>query len=812
MAIFNIPALRLMRRSCPSSWLRLVMVLLLGYLATPTHAQAPDSVAAIVRQLQRHGQQTLVEKLFVHLDRPVYAARETMWLKLYAVDGTFHKPLNMSKVAYVEVLNGLNQPVLQAQLALRDGFGQGSLSLPATLPTGRYTLRAYTSWMKNFDPAFYFQTTVAIVNTFAASGAAPVDAPAPALDVQFFPEGGQLVQGLPSRVAFRVADATGRGQVATGTVHDGQGRAVATLHTLRAGLGSFVFTPAPGATYTAEIRLTSGRNIRQTLPAAGASGYVLQLAEAGPTQLRLRVLTKGLGPEAATLALVGHSGQRIATAQTARLGAQGEAGFLIEKAALLAGISHFTVFNSRRQPVAERLYFRRPRPLPLALTAAQARYGPREKVTLRLTLPSTAPATASLAVYQLDSLTAAAPAPADISSFFSLTSDLKGTIEDAGSYLRDSSQTGQEAADNLMLTHGWSRFRWTEVLAARPPELPFPPELGGPLVRGQVLTAAGAPAPGITTYLAVPGRAARFYTATSGSDGVVQFEPKNWAGSQTLTLQTDWRRDSTYQLALLPPYSARYAPAPAAPLVLTPALSPDLTRRHVQAQLQATYYGRYQRYTRPTADTVAFYGRPQTTYNLDDFTRFKVLEEVLREYVQGVFVRVRKDGFHLPMLDQENNSTFEADPLVLLDGVPMFNLNKLMAFDPLRIRRVGVFPRRYFYGPHTYEGLLSFSTYEGDLQGFPLDPRALLEEYEAVQGQREFFAPRYDSPQTASSLPDRRNLLHWQPNLMLAPGTTQELTFYTSDQAGRYQVVLQGLAADGQCGSSTTVFEVKPAL
>jgi hypothetical protein len=768
----------------------------------------------IVRQLRHYGQQALVEKLYVHLDRPTYAARETMWLKLYAVDGTFHKPLPMSKVAYVEVLNSLYQPVLQTQIELRDATGQGALDLPATLPTGRYLVRAYTSWMQNFDPEFYFQTPVTIINTFAASGPAPVAA-APRYDVQFFPEGGQLVQGLPSRVAFRVVDEGGRGQAVAGTVRDAQGRAIASLRTLRFGLGSFAFTPTVGgAAYTVDLQLATGQKLTYKLPAAAAQGYVLQLTEASPAQLRLRVRASGPAFGAGSLALVAHSGQHVAAAQVSHLNAQGEAEFLLAKSAFLAGISHLTVFDSRRQPVGERLYFRRPRPLPLTVATAQAQYGPRAKVTVRLALPpGAAPTKASLAVYQLDSLTTATPPPADISTFLNLTADLKGTIEDPGYYLRDSSQVGQEALDNLLLTHGWSRFRWPDVLAGRAPALPYPPELSGPLVRGRVLTAAGAPAPGITAYLAAPSRAARFYTATSRPDGVVQFEPKDWYGTQTLTLQTDWRRDSTYQFALLSPYSARYAALPLPAPVLTPAFTPALTRRHVQAQLQNTYFGRYRQVALPPRDTVAFYGNPPAQYRLDDYTRFKVLEEVLREYVQGVYLRPRKDGMHVLLGDQLHHTLFQDDPLVLLDGVPLFNLNKLMAFDPLRIERVAVSTNRYFYGAQTYDGLLSFTTYKGDLQDFPLDPRTLLEEYEGLQGQREFFAPRYETtPQQQSPLPDQRHLLHWQPAIVLTSAEAHQEIFYTSDQVGAYRVVVQGLAADGQAGSSSTTFDVKPTL
>ena len=98
-------------------------------------------------------------------------------------------------------------------------------------------------------------------------------------------------------------------------------------------------------------------------------------------------------------------------------------------------------------------------------------------------------------------------------------------------------------------------------------------------------------------------------------------------------------------------------------------------------------------------------------------------------------------------------------------------------------------------------------------EGFQLDPHALVQQYEGVQLQREFYSPRYDTPAaTQSRLPDLRNLLYWNPNVTLAGSETKTVDFYTGDQAGRYLVVLQGLAADGRAGSRRFVLEVKPAL
>jgi hypothetical protein len=772
-------------------------------------AQQPDSLAGISGKLAQHYRQAPVEKLFVHLDQPTYSAGETIWLKAYAVAGTGHRPLALSRAAYVEVLDASHKPVAQASLALRQGSGHGTVELPAQLASGRYTVRAYTRWMQNFGPEFYFQTTIVVLNTFSASGAGLAQA-TPGYDVQFFPEGGQLVQGLASRVAFKITDNAGRSVAATGTIATASGSRVASFSTLKYGMGSFPLVPAQaGAAYTATLQLANGGRLTARLPAVQPRGYVLGLEPANATTLRLTVQAAGPELAAGPVQLLGHAGPQVSVAAQAPF-VNGRATFLVKKNALPDGISHFTVFNASRQPVAERLYFQPLRQrLALTVAAAKATYLPREKVQLQVT--ASAQANASLAVYRLDSLSAASPA--DIASWLLLTADLKGTVENPGYYLRDSSAVGREAADNLVLTQGWSRFRWPEVLAPQPLALPHLPETYGPVLQAQLLTAAGAPAPaGIGTYLTVPGRTGRFYYAATQPGGMVQFEPEAFSGTQKVVLQTDPRRDSTYRLELRSPYSTRYAPSHLAPLALPPALAGALTERHVQVQVaQAFADPRPGGRLATPPDSASFFGRPDERYLLDDYTRFKEMEDVMREYVPGVRVRKRRDGFHFVVFDRPGQTYFQNDPLVLLDGLPIFDTNKIMAFDPLKVKQLDVLTGRYFQGPLVYDGVVSYTTYQGDLAGFSINPHALVEEYEGMQGQREFYAPRYDAS-TQSRLPDLRNLLYWNPEVRLLPSRGQPLDFFTSDQAGRYVVVVQGVGSDGQLGSTSLLLDVKPAL
>ncbi len=792
----------------------LFMCLLLSTAGGAVVGQS-GNFAAIRSSFDQFRSNTLQEKLFLHLDRPAYASGETMWFKLYNLDGTQHQPLDMSKVAYVEVLDETKRPVLQGKFALKAGTGKGSFVLPPTLGSGNYTVRAYTNWMKNFSPDFYFEQPVTIINTFKNAGLKPAKEAA-AYDIQFFPEGGNLVDGLTCKVAFKGTDSkSGKGIACQGEIVDQEGNVVAQFEPLKFGIGHFTFTPSRASKYTAKITLPNQQVLTRQLPAIQEQGYTVQVEEKGAAEVMVTVAAKGLQSE--QVYLLGHARQQIGVAEAGTL-QNGKATFVFRKAALADGINHLTVFNSRQKPVCERLYFKRPAArLEIAATTDKNSYGTRQKVTIDMTTAATTgaavPADLSLAVYRLDALQG--PVATDIASYLWLTSDLKGTIEQPEYYLTATGTVADQALDNLMLTHGWSRFRWQEVLRNRPQVFEYQPEVNGHLVRSKVTHAAtGTPAQGITTYLAAPGKHVRFYQGTSAANGMVQHEVKDFYGYKEIILQTNTTKDSTYHFRVFSPFSEKFAATKLPELALAKSLQPEVAQRHLEVQVQNAYFETYRDvFYSPGIDSTAFYGKPDDRYLLDDYIRFKTMEEVLHEYVTPVQARKRKGGYHLMVLDRPNRGIFSDNPLVLLDGVPVFDMNRVMAIDPLKVKQLEVVTQKYFVGPRTYSGIVSFTTYKGDLGSLQLDPRSLLLEYEGLQLEREFYAPAYATPeQLQSRLPDFRNLLHWVPDVKTKADGKGNVAFYTSDQAGKYLVVVQGITEKGLAGSKTFTFEVKQPL
>src|ERR1700733_10060787 len=138
----------------------LLSIVLSMFLAS-TRAQV---IQEVQNSFNLYKQSALQEKIFVHTDKTTYLPGEILWFKIYCVDGNDHKPLNLSKVVYVDVLDNSQNTVIQAKVAIKNGIGDGSLYIPVTVSNGNYKFRAYTNWMKNFSPEYYFEKEITLIN------------------------------------------------------------------------------------------------------------------------------------------------------------------------------------------------------------------------------------------------------------------------------------------------------------------------------------------------------------------------------------------------------------------------------------------------------------------------------------------------------------------------------------------------------------------------------------------------------------------------------------------------------------------------
>ena len=782
------------------------------FILMQSYAQNPVT-DSLQQQFSRFTQNTFTEKVYLHTDRNFYIAGEILWFKAYITDGILNAPADLSKVAYVDVIDISNKVFLQTKIALKSGKGNGSLYLPANMPSGKYKIRTYTNWMKNADAAFYFEKAFTVVNAQSTAGLV-VAGTTPEYDIQFFPEGGNLVKNVESKVAFRMTDKNGKGvQAFTGIVLNQNRDTIAVFNPSRFGIGYFNFTPADTRLYKAYITTPSGRTIVKDLPAAMEEGYTMKLRKADQGQVEVTVHSRNTGNTASAVYLFIHTRGLVKNVQTKVL-QNSSAHFIIAEDILGDGISHFTVFNNLRQPVCERLYFKNPlNRLVIHAKTNVPGYGMRKKVNVDVNSADShnesIPANMSLAVYRLDSLQTSEQS--DIFSYLWLSADLKGTVESPSWYFSGSDSTA-EAMDNLMLTHGWRRFAWTAIQQNRLPTYKFLPEYTGHIITGKITdSATRKPLTDVIVYLSVPGDRTQFYASSSDANGNIRFYTREAYGPGEVILQPEGFSVSSYNIDINTPFQDQFSTKPLAALQLSSGFKNAIEQNSINAQVQRKFLADQLRiYNLPQTDSIAFYGRPDEKYLLDDYTRFTTMEEVLREYVSGVLVGRAKGKFHLNVIDVVNNRLFKDNPLVLLDGVPVHDMDRIMSYDPLKIRKLELVKRRYYYGPLVVDGILNFTTYKGNLPEFEVDSRAVILDYEGMQWQREFYSPLYETEaQAASRLPDFRNLLYWCPDVITGKDGRAALTFFTGDVKGKYIGVIEGMSAGGKAGSSTFGFVVK---
>ncbi|MEM9141506.1 MAG: TonB-dependent receptor plug domain-containing protein [Bacteroidota bacterium] len=303
------------------------------------------------------------EKVFVHLDKTYYRAGETIWFKAYVVDADNLQPdmLEMG-VLYVDLLSSQGVVVQQRVVPTEKGLGYGEMPIGIQLPEGVYTLRAYTSYMRNFETTDFFREELYIANTTDALVAKSRRKRTKTLDyprdsnmlerprLAFSPEAGQLINGVVSKVAFTVTNPNGKGIEATGNLLDESGAHVVSFNTRKKGIGVFSFIPQFGKSYRAQLFLERD-TLSYDFPKVEQTGIHFSLNPHNDV-FHIVIISK-LSSGLTGFSLVGNC-QGIICYKAHVKGSQGTAVFKVPYSQLPEGPIRFTLKNANGTILGER--------------------------------------------------------------------------------------------------------------------------------------------------------------------------------------------------------------------------------------------------------------------------------------------------------------------------------------------------------------------------------------------------------------------------------------------------------------------------
>jgi hypothetical protein len=179
------------------------------------------------------------------------------------------------------------------------------------------------------------------------------------------------------------------------------------------------------------------------------------------------------------------------------------------------------------------------------------------------------------------------------------------------------------------------------------------------------------------------------------------------------------------------------------------------------------------------------------------------LKEVVKEIIPGVSTAKKNDKINFKLLNLNQSSPFENNPLVLVDGIPVNDYEKILTINSKEIEKIDVFNSRYFISYVSLDGILHFVSKKGDLGVIDFDRSVFRLEYDLLQNKNNFYSPDYHSDIVKNNrIPDFRNTLYWNPDLHTDITGKSEVEFYSSDEPAEYIITIEGITPDGKTGAS----------
>lgn len=355
-------------------------------------------------------------------------------------------PIAKSKIDYVISIDG---NVFKTQSSTTNDSGKTTLAF--SLPKDLKSTDVFVNAKINYDGAVE-----------AISRSVPVVLNK--ISLAFYPEGGDMIAGVENKVAFRALNEFGKPAEIEGFIADKKGAKIADFSALYAGMGAMVFTPKSGEVYTAKITKPEGVEDKYILPDALEKGYILSLKSNAEKKTNWAIYAF---KEDTVSLFVQVRGKEVFA--TSFLAQKGWNNYTINTEKFPVGVAQVTLIDGAGVPRAERLVFvNETQTLNVKITPDKEQYKPREKVTLniRTTDSEGLPVAADLALSVVDDnlLSFADDKQGHILSKILLEPELKEEVFEANFYFDKNEPKSAQALDNLLLTSGWRRYTWKQIL------------------------------------------------------------------------------------------------------------------------------------------------------------------------------------------------------------------------------------------------------------------------------------------------------------------------------------------------------------
>ncbi|KQC00429.1 carboxypeptidase-like regulatory domain-containing protein [Pedobacter sp. Hv1] len=650
-------------------------------------------------------------------------------------------------------------------------------------------------------------------------------------DFQFFPEGGEVIGGVPNQIAFKALKSSGLGVDVKGSILDEQNNEVATFNSDFAGMGSFYLTPEDGKSYTAKIISKAGSVKSFALPKAAASGIGLQVINSSPDFISLKILANTPFFEAnkgKTFFVVTQNSNVVYYAAKANLLNQ-VISIKIPKKDIPSGIVQITLFNSESQPLSERLAFvLHADVMNLALKSDLPTYKPRQKVKLTLDAKSAGvPSVGNFSISVIDEQKVPVDENSEttILSSLLLTSDLKGYIEKPNYYFVKTDDKKLAELDKLMLTQGYRRFAYKDLLEGKFPSVSYLPEQGINIT-GTLRDLTGMPIRKGALRLMVTNKPISAETMTSNS-GIFNFQNLVFPDSAQVVISAKYNANAANLMIVLDGM-------PTASNGKNPNLVDEVSNIDTLLSAYLSNSQKQYRYLRTLkqievkapstvkkpshSDHGALSGLGLADHLIEGetFSACNFLLDCIKSRATGMTYDETQQKFYVT---RNYNTGSRVAVQVFLNGMPVDarDINTVMANE---LESVEIFlrdPLGTVDRLYNTSGVLVINTKKKPVgrkiskqELLDLFPKANVITYNPMgySKEREFYSPKY-LPAAPVTSTDLRTTIYWNPKVVTDDKGNISLEFFNADGKGTYRAVVEGLDKNGNIGRSVLRYTVK---
>ena len=671
-------------------------------------------------------------------------------------------------------------------------------------------------------------TTVKLSDTQFVNKSFPVKSTSTDVDVKFFPEGGELVAGVQSKVGFKALRADGTGINISGYITDQSNNQIVKFQSQHAGMGVFPFQPTINQTYTANIIFDDGSVKIIPLPRITPYGYVLTVDNSDVNKIVVKVTASLSTPVNGELFLIAQSNGVVHYVSKNKIEPQ---VFIVEipKKRFPTGILQLTLFSDLYEPVAERLVFiNHSDHLKINVISDKTSYVKREKVKLSVEVRDAQDkpvvGSFSLSVLHGNSVPFAEDDVVTIQSNLLLTSDIKGYIESPNYYFTDINQEKLNHLDNLLLTQGWRRFNWKSLLANSYPPINYYPEYSM-AINGHLKTSNGKPViGGKVSLLSTAGDVLLMDTVTDAT-GYFNFDDLYFHDGTKFVINAknvNGRKNVDIELNQVPAtIVTKNKNAAEIKININRSLISYLKNSRDQFESLARF--------NPNRNTIMLAevkvvekkilaknssnlngpGNADAIITSDQLKNCLNLAQCLQGRIAGVVIQ---NGI---AYSTRNLASFRGPiPMqIIIDGVYV-NPEYLSVINPIDVDAIEVLKNggnTAIYGLRGEGGLLIITTKRGERNLNASRYAAGIVNYnpKGYYKTREFYSPNYNDPKINTEIPDLRSTIFWKPNIITDSNGKASVEFFNADGIGNYIITIEGLNLDGKLGRQSVKYSVQ---